>query len=547
MRLSVVLLLLKTYVKGTKPISHFTSRFGFGKNKKVRILSSLIISLFMLVALMMLVFLFGMNYYNYQIIGMMMGIDHIGIMMGIAVAMITIIIFATPGAINALHTAKDIERLRVLAISEGELALSRMIIFYGYFFPLYLLFITPALGVGIMSSGFSLVYALGSLSLIFFGPIIPLSIATLIEIGVVYLTKGRRTQRTGEFIYLTVMMVFVIGITSQMGRQAQIDGDIQSLMGQLGPIIMRIHHLLSPFKLFALGLYHIPSLLAWLSVTTLLALLTFTLTSRTYHHCCSLLASSGYQKKRRNNTSTSQRGPISALMKRDWTILLSSSGFIFELGGELLIPLILLITYSAMGMMGDILSTIHILAQYPLFEPILILLLLLFANINLLSSTSVSRQGELATHDRLYPLEAHTFVKAKVTLHLLVVGSANIIYLVVITLLFNISFTHFVMYVILSLLSIVGTSYVHLAIDYHNPLLNWTSSRQAMKRNPNGLIGMVISLVLVVWIGLFLVGVPYFFNLSTTITHFITLIVALVTMKGAQILAYKSATNFMLF
>lgn len=545
MRIPVVLLLLRTYLKGIRPLRSAVERFSFGKKKSMRTISGIALSILMLVSLSSFVFLLWTNFYNYQMVGMMVGVPHVGLLMGIAFGTLSLLIFAFPAAINVLHAAKEIERLRALAISEAELALSRMIIFYFNFFPVYLFFIVPALVVGIMTTGFSFFYLLSSLLLLLVGPMIPISLVTLLEIGVVHLTKGRRAQRSGELIYLVIMMAFVIGISSQMGKNAEMTGNFEELTNQLTPVIRKLTRYLAPFSLQAQGLYRPVLLLVWLAGAFLLMHITFSVTAGTYHHACSLLASGGYQTKKRKKNNTAQNKPTVALMKRDWTILLSSSGFIFELGGELLIPLILIITYSAMGIIGDISEATKALAQYPVFESIVVLIVLLMSNINMLSCTSVSRQGKLALHDRLYPLEPKAFVNAKVYLHMALVGTTNTLYLLAATLLLKLSIVNLWFHILLSLVTIVGTSCFHLAIDYHNPLLDWTSAQQAMKRNPNGFLGMLVSFLFVVWIAFFLVGMPYFFDVSQANAYTLALFAAVVTAKVGQRLAYRSAMGFL--
>ncbi|HRV24168.1 MAG TPA: hypothetical protein P5046_03020, partial [Sphaerochaeta sp.] len=182
---------------------------------------------------------------------------------------------------------------------------------------------------------------------------------------------------------------------------------------------------------------------------------------------------------------------------------------------------------------------------YPIFEPVVVLIVLLMSNINLLSCTSVSRQGRLALHDRLYPLEPKIFVNAKFYLHMALVGTTNTIYLLAATLILKLSIGNLWFYVMLSLISIAGTSYFHLAIDYHNPLLEWTSAQQAMKRNPNGFLGMLVSFLFVVWVALFLVGLPYFFEISQSNALMAALGMAVVTAKAGQRLAYRSAKGFL--
>ncbi|MFA7559301.1 MAG: hypothetical protein WCY61_01085 [Sphaerochaeta sp.] len=545
MRFSVVLLLLKTHLKGSKPIASLIQRFSFGKRKSVRTISAILLALATLFSLGVFILLLGGNYYSYQLVGEMVGIPHVGLLLAVVLATGTLLLFSAPGAINILHSATEIERLRSLAIQDSELATARLLIFYLFFFPIYLFFMLPALVVGAITSGVSFFYVISSILLLIFGPVIPLSIAALLEIAIVRLTKGRRSQRTGDVFYLIVMMAFIIGLMSQLGKTADNFGNFQGLTHQLAPTITKLTRIFAPFTLQTHGLYNPLLLLVWLAIAVILGYITVVVAGITFASSCSLLASSGYPGRRRKRNHSGGGTPLRALMKREWAIISETSGFLFEVGGELLIPLILIITYTAMGIMGDISSATKALAAFPFFESVVVLVLLMFSNMSLLSATSVSRQGKLATLDRLYPLPPSTFVQAKLYLHLFLVGTAHTLYLIVATLLFKLTLSSLVIYLVLSFIVITSTSYFHLAIDYHNPLLEWTTTQQAMKRNPNGFLGILVSFLSIVWVGLFLVLIPYVLKLNQSLTHIITLISAVGTAKVAQRLAYRSAERFL--
>ena len=68
---------------------------------------------------------------------------------------------------------------------------------------------------------------------------------------------------------------------------------------------------------------------------------------------------------------------------------------------------------------------------------------------------------------------------------------------------------------------------------------------QAMKRNPNGFLGMLVSFLFVVWVALFLVGLPYFFKTSQSNALMAALGMAVGTAKAGQRLAYRSAKGFL--
>ena len=112
------------------------------------------------------------------------------------------------------------------------------------------------------------------------------------------------------------------------------------------------------------------------------------------------------------------------------------------------------------------------------------------------------------------------------------------VYLLAATLILKLSVVNLWIHILLSLATIAGTSFFHLAIDYRNPLLDWTSAQQAMKRNPNGFLGMLVSFLFVVWIAFFLVGMPYFFDVSQTTARTLALVAAVATAKAGQRLAY---------
>lgn len=190
------------------------------------------------------------------------------------------------------------------------------------------------------------------------------------------------------------------------------------------------------------------------------------------------------------------------LIVRDLEVIKGHSVFMIEVVGELFIPLILLGVYALTGVLGELEGMASLVANSPYLPYGLFLGVALLSSMTMLSSTSVSRQGPQFALDKVLPLTPSAFVKAKLVLHLLLVGVTNIVYLSLSLLFFKLSFIHLLWMAPLTLLVIFSIAAFGLAIDYKRPLLDWSIPQQAMKSNMNGLLGMGASLGVLVLVGL---------------------------------------------
>jgi ABC-2 type transport system permease protein len=204
-------------------------------------------------------------------------------------------------------------------------------------------------------------------------------------------------------------------------------------------------------------------------------------------------------------------------MKRELLIIRSESMFVFEIVGELGIPVLLLVLYGFMGILDELAAVASQLIETGVFLQLVYLLLLLFANLSMISSTSVSRQGKRFDLDKQYPLEASTFVRAKLLFHLLLVFIPHAIYLAAAFLLLSLPLWHLLWMIPLSLLCIGMIACLQLAIDYHHPRLDWKVSQQAMKSNLNGLFGMLAAFMSLALFALILL-LPMLIGLSMVLS-----------------------------
>jgi len=237
-----------------------------------------------------------------------------------------------------------------------------------------------------------------------------------------------------------------------------------------------------------------------------------------------------------------RRSPLSALMRREAVVIKSQSAFIFEVVGELLIPLILIGVWAVTGTIGEMATLLETVLTLPVVEEVIFLILALVSNMTMISSTSVSRQGPNFAQDRLYPLEANQFVRAKLLFHLLLAGTANLLYLSGALILLNRGLASLIWMAPLSILSIAAVSSFQLAIDYHNPNEEWTLAQHAMKSNPNGLFGLLVALAWIVVAALFLIVLPLL-GVSPLLSRLLALLIAALCLLFGYRVAVSQASS----
>ncbi|MGH0052189.1 MAG: hypothetical protein ACQ5SW_02205 [Sphaerochaetaceae bacterium] len=542
MNLRVVFRLVRAFFSGTKPLRSFYERIRIARS---RILNGVTSTLFLLVFLS-LACLLAVNYYSYQTLGLLMGIPYLGLLFASVMAFAFQFLYSLAGGVSLLYGGKDILLVGSLAVRHRELGASRLLIAYFLYAPLYWFVSLPALVVGLWIDGFSLLYLTGALLFLLVGPLFSLSLSVVLSLLLVRLTKGRNHKREEALVSMVAMMLLILILTVSFTRNIPENGTYLSfnyelMMQSYGPIIEKLIRIFPLFRIQAMMVSSLSAQLVMVAIGFVLAAFLVLLVGGTYAGNLSyVLSNQVVSKIRKGPHSFRAISPQRALMKRELLIIRSESAFVFEVFGELGIPLLLLVLYGFMGILDELQELISGFAEMGITLQLLYVLLLLFANISLISSTSVSRQGKLFILDKQYPLDASIFVQAKVRFHLVLVSLPHILYLTAALVLLSFPLIHLLWMVPLSLLCIGIVACLHLAIDYRHPRLDWKVSQQAMKSNPNGLIGMGISLVISVLFALFLF-LPTVLGIPTVLSIFLLFFASSGILYGSYRLVLREA------
>lgn len=543
MRISIVILLVRAFLDGVKPLQTYFSRLTVSKGSRKGKFMQIVLAALMAFSFGILLLMVGFNYYSYQTLGVLTGIPYLGMFLATLAGFSFLFFIASIGLSSIIYRGKDITLASTLPVRDVELLVSRLLIAYILYSPLYAGIVFPGIVVAAFLDGVSFLFVVGSLCLVVLGPLLPLSLALLMATMLVRLSKGRRfrlfEQLFSFFVIVGFSLVMITLFSRNIGEGSTFQVDFQAMMLAVGTTFETLTRLFPLFVMQGRMLWSVPALIGQVLPLVLVPSAISLVVGRGYARSLSLVVSAQSVVRKRGtqkNTGTHKALSIErTLMVRELEVIKGQSVFMIEVIGELLIPLILLGVYALTGVLGELEGAASLVADSPYLVYGLFLGVSLISSISMLSSTSVSRQGPLFVMDKVLPLRPSDFVRAKLALHLLLVGTTDLLYMAFALLFFKLSLLYLVWMAPLALLLVFSNAAFGLAIDYKRPMLTWSIPQQAMKSNMNGLLGMGSSLGVLVVVGIALL-VPILLIASPAMGIALSLLVA----SGMCILSWKA-------
>ncbi|PKL20240.1 MAG: hypothetical protein CVV48_13970 [Spirochaetae bacterium HGW-Spirochaetae-4] len=505
MKLNNIRMLLRAAGKGDSRWEQFVTISFESKNskprKKSRLVIQILIGLSILLAAGSMAFMLGVNYYQMEILGSIVGIDGFSWFMGAVTAALITFMFGMFSGGSVLYHGKDLPLLLVLPLTQRELLISRLILHYKANFILHTILFLPSVAVTVLVHGFSLSVIVAALVQIIVAPFIPLSLSLVI---LHLFVKGKKhsgkSRESWAIIFMLALLVIMQGLASRWMQSGMDSSNLENFAKSFGVVLQGLQRVLLFPKwqmsmamgnhTFGNGLYF---LLAVSAITTGAIFLVATAYGETVTR---LWETSTTVRKNNGKSSRSYTGRYAlewALVRREYAIINEHSAFKMELYGEAVIPLILVVVYAISGVMGEFKVMLEPVFGLDIFPMMVAGALLLTASLSMMSGTSYSREGMLLALSRTMPLEGVSFVRGKMVAHLMLFYSTYIIFSLAALAIFNLGLSHALWMIPLGFFVVGSSACFGLAIDGRNPRLDWKLPQQAVKQNLNGLASMGIS------------------------------------------------------
>lgn len=236
----------------------------------------------------------------------------------------------------------------------------------------------------------------------------------------------------------------------------------------------------------------------------------------------------------RQSVKTSE--PVIALFKKEWKMFIRSPIYVLNgVMGMVIGPFLVVMPFITNQQSNAALMPFIRNPEYGFPVALAGLALMIFTtNINIIASTSISREGQMFWISKMIPVSPKNQVSAKI-LHSLSLEIIGLVVTAVVLIVFaKIAIIRIVVLIIISLAASTLLTIVSLMIDVVRPKLEWSSPQEAVKRNINGVLGMVATMIVLVVLAA-LTAIMMVLNLPEILVYLLlTLIIIVLTILAAK-------------
>lgn len=399
---------------------------------------------------------------------------------------------------SILFSGKDREILTPLPIRKQYIFLTAYITMYCSSILSALLFILPGIIVYQVKMGFSLIFLLKALIGAVAFPALPLALAFLLMSGVLAVTSGFRHKELFSTIFGVLFIVVFFYLNSNqelMGRFVESGVGYVSAAGK----ILVNGYLLREALLSGGGAGWF-SLLLCIAAAAVLVFLIYLYGGAVYDKI--LQRMSHVARARESKKRSYKKGaPAAAFYRKEIKTILRSPVYTLNcLINIVLAPVAAFLLGSKSSAMEQVLAGLHIQPEQTDFFFLMMMLVMGLAlmALNYTPSTSISREGKCLWIPEIVPVPLKSQVKGRLAAAVLFYVLSGALFVVIFGILLKIR----IFYMIYGLLIVFAGSLPYacagLAVDLAHPKLIWDKEAEAVKQNFNGMLGMLLSIVMMI-------------------------------------------------
>lgn len=447
--------------------------------------------------------------------GMMINQPEMALTISFIFAHLMILILGIFYILGTFYFSKDIESFVPLPLKPYEVIGGKFAVVMVNEYLTSVPLLLPSIIIYGVGTSQGLLYWLKSAALILVSPVIPLAVAAVIVMVLMRVANLRKHKDLFAVIGGMAAMFLGIGLSMLMQNVPENPAGIQKYFTGQASIVNLIGSRFPPAiwatkSLSESGLAGMGYMLLFIAVSLLLFILLLWLSNLMFYKA--LLAGQEVSRKRKTMSDTQLKkqygnisDPVIALAKREWRSLVRTPVYLLNgLTGSIVGPIIAIMMFivrkSEPGM-----EEFFNMSGKPDIVPYFLLgglgLMLFTAGMNIVASTSLSREGRTIWITKMIPVSAKQQVNAKLLISFLVSAIGVVVTGIIMCLLFNLPVLWVIGAVITGFVGSVSMIALNLLIDVFHPKLVWNSEQEAMKQNMNGALGMLVSILVLAILG----------------------------------------------
>lgn len=436
------------------------------------------------------------------------GCEALGIQLMFHVICLFTVIFGINVIFNEFYFSNDIEFLLPWPLRAWQIIASKFTAaFYNENIMQFILVLSCIIGFGTGAKMGILNWLLSIIGIVTL-PIIPLCYCAILSMLVMAFTRLIRSKDVIQKISVSLIFLMVIALVASIGFLQDMDIDTYVETLAFGDqTFLKAMNLIFPNVPLFVKTFHEGSISAfffYVVVNVLVIGIMLFLAKHLYFRGITGLTSSDNKSGRKNLdkllSSCRQHNPAFSYFMKDVKILIRTPVFFTNcIAINFLWPIFV---YAMLKIQSYDISLNRLRDLYvrrdlriQLFFLLGIVgLSIIVAAINSLSSNAISREGKHFSFMKYIPVPYFTQWNAKALVGILFPAAGIFVYFIPACILIQIPFTHILLYLFLSLLSISFVSHMGIYIDSIQPKLIWDDEMSALRENYNTFFSMAIAM-----------------------------------------------------
>lgn len=442
---------------------------------------------------------------------------------------LVILFFGMFYIMGSFYFSQDLETLIPLPLKPYEVMGSKfLIVMVNEYLTALPLLLPPLLIYGI-GMGEGLLYWIKCIFMMLAAPVFPLAIGTVFIMLLMRVVNLRKSKDLLAIIGGFAGLMLALGINFFIQAIPKSGGTeyIKNLLESQSGLITEIGSKFPPsiwatFGLSDNGLAGLGYFILFMGTSIALFIFLLWLSNLVFYKA--LLAGQEVSRKRKTLTGAEvtrqynkETSPVTAILIREWKLMLRTPIYAINgLTGAIMGPFIILIMFFAKGRDPGTIQMLEMInnPQYQVYVTLGALGIMLFtAGINVVASTSISREGQNFWIARMIPVSPGKQVLAKLLQAYMVSVLGVIVTCIAVGIFVRFSPLRILLILVTGLICSVPMTAFSLMLDVFHPKLVWNSEQEAMKQNMNGLLGMLVSMAFIavlagITVVLLLTGMP---------------------------------------
>jgi len=467
---------------------------------------------------------------------------------GLSVVSIVIFFFGIFYAMGIFYFSMDVENLLPLPFKPWHIMGAKFTVVLIYEYLTEIIFFAPTLiSYGIKSSGGILYYIYGVIIFLLL-PIVPLVIASIINMIIMRFTNIAKNKDRFRLLGGIIAMCFGVGINIYMQRFSQnvSQSAITEMFTKGNSSLLSLATKIFPSTKIAVNslinttnIQGFTNLILFIIISVVALIIFIMLGESLYFKGVMGVSETTSKRKTLSNLelikSTSQNSSLKIYILKELKLLFRTPIYFMNcVLMNFLWPIFFMIPVFTQKGGGSQLKTISGFLQDGRSAGIVLaafFAFMVFASCsNAISTTAISREGKNLYILKYIPMKYKQQLMAKV-ISAVILGIAGMIMVSIIgILLLKISLGLILLMLIVGIVGILLTSFIGIFIDLNFPKLQWNTEQEAVKRNFNVMISMIICLALG--------GITVFVIIKFEITKWVAFALILVVYGFLDIILY---------